>query len=216
MCGRYVNTKKIDDIKKRFNIDRQENNELSISPSYNISPTQYSPVIVQDSTKRIIKNMHWGLIPAWSKDKKFSSNLINARLETIKEKPSFKNLVDTNRCIVVANGYYEWTQTDNGKQPFFIHNNNNFLPMAALWTQWQDITSFTIITKSSDSSIKTIHHRMPLILDDNCIELYLDHNISFDQSYKISESLLKYHKVASIVNSPANNDASCIDSLDIS
>ena len=216
MCGRYVNTKKIDDIEKRFNIDRQENNELSISPSYNISPTQYSPVIVQKSTKRIIKNMHWGLIPSWSKDKKFSSNLINARLETIKEKPSFKNLVDTNRCIVVANGYYEWTQTDNGKQPFFIHNNNDFLPMAALWTQWQDITSFTIITKSSDSSIKTIHHRMPLILDDNCIELYLDHNISFDQSYKIPESLLKYHKVASIVNSPVNNDASCIDSLDIS
>ena len=150
MCGRYVNTKKIDDIEKRFNIDRQENNELSISPSYNISPTQYSPVIVQNSTKRIIKNMHWGLIPSWSKDKKFSSNLINARLETIKEKPSFKNLVDTNRCIVVANGYYEWTQTDNGKQPFFIHNNDEFLPMAALWTQWQGITSFTIITKSSD------------------------------------------------------------------
>ena len=214
MCGRYVNTKKIDEIEKKFNIDRQENIELSINPSYNISPTQYSPVIVQNSTKRIIKNMHWGLIPSWSKDKKFSSNLINARLETIKEKPSFKNLVNTNRCIVVANGYYEWTQTDNGKQPFFIHNNDEFIPMAALWTQWQDIISFTIITKSADASIKTIHHRMPLILDDNCIELYLDHNISFDQSYKISESLLKYHKVSSIVNSPANNDGSCIDSLD--
>ena len=214
MCGRYVNTKKIDEIEKKFNIDRQENIELSINPSYNISPTQYSPVIVQNSTKRIIKNMHWGLIPSWSKDKKFSLNLINARLETIKEKPSFKNLVNTNRCIVVANGYYEWTQTDNGKQPFFIHNNDEFIPMAALWTQWQDIISFTIITKSADASIKTIHHRMPLILDDNCIELYLDHNISFDQSYKISESLLKYHKVSSIVNSPANNDGSCIDSLD--
>jgi len=213
MCGRYVNTKKIDEIEKKFNIDRQENIELSINPSYNISPTQYSPVIVQNSSKRIIKNMHWGLIPSWSKDKKFSSNLINARLETIKEKPSFKNLVNTNRCIVVANGYYEWTQTDNGKQPFFIHNNDEFIPMAALWTQWQDIISFTIITKSADASIKTIHHRMPLILDDNCIELYLDHNISFDQSYKISESLLKYHKVSSIVNSPANNDGSCIDSL---
>ena len=213
MCGRYVNTKKIDDIEKKFNIDRQENIELTINPSYNISPTQDSPVIVQNSTKRIIKNMHWGLIPSWSKDKKFSSNLINARLETIKEKPSFKNLVNTNRCIVVANGYYEWTQTDNGKQPFFIHNNDEFIPMAALWTQWQDIISFTIITKSADASIKTIHHRMPLILDDNCIELYLDHNISFDQSYKISESLLKYHKVSSIVNSPANNDGSCIDSL---
>ena len=96
MCGRYVNTKNIDDIEKRFNIDRQENNELFISPSYNISPTQYSPVIVQNSTKRIIKNMHWGLIPSWSKDKKFSSNLINARLETIKEKPSFKNYNNNN------------------------------------------------------------------------------------------------------------------------
>ena len=85
--------------------------------------------------------------------------------------------------------------------------------MAALWTQWQDTTSFTIITKSSDLSINSIHHRMPLILDDNCIESYLDQNISFDQSYIISESFLKYHKVASLVNSPVNNNASCIDSL---
>lgn len=213
MCGRYVNTKKIVDIERKFNIDSEYIDELSINPSYNISPTQYSPVIVQNTTVRIIKDMHWGLIPSWSKDKKFSSNLINARLETIKEKPSFKNLVNANRCIVIANGYYEWTQTDNGKQPFFIHNDDQFLPMAGLWTQWRDITSFTIITKSADPSIKTIHHRMPLILNDNSIESYLDHNISFDQSYKISESLLKYHKVAMMVNSPVNNNASCIDPL---
>ena len=213
MCGRYVNTKIIEDIERKFNIEKMDNHKLSINPSYNISPTQYSPVIVKNSTKRIIKNMHWGLIPSWSKDKKFSSNLINARLETIKEKPSFKNLVNTNRCIVIASGYYEWTQTNHGKQPFFIHNNNKFLPMAALWTQWQDTASFTIITKSADLSINSIHHRMPLILDDNCIESYLDQNISFDQSYIISESFLKYHKVASLVNSPVNNNASCIDSL---
>ena len=73
MCGRYVNTKIIEEIEKKFNIEKKDNHELSINPSYNISPTQYCPVIVKNSTKRIIKNMHWGLIPSWSKDKKFSS-----------------------------------------------------------------------------------------------------------------------------------------------
>ena len=110
MCGRFVNTNKIEDLVEQFNIEIDCANEQSISKSYNICPTQYSPVIFEDSVQRKIKMMHWGLIPSWSKDKRFSSNMVNARFETIKEKPSFKNLINTNRCIVIASGYFEWVQ----------------------------------------------------------------------------------------------------------
>ena len=213
MCGRFVNTKKTIEIEDKLKIDENQLDELSVMPSYNICPTQYSPVVIQKLKKRTLKSMFWGLIPSWSKDESYSSKLINARFETIKEKPSFKNLVDVNRCIVIASGYYEWTQTENGKQPVFIHNNGDFLLLAGLWSQWKDISSFTIITKLAEKPVDSIHARMPLILDDNCIESYLDNSILFDQSFKPTKSLLKFHKVSTRVNTPVNNDPSCIDKL---
>ena len=213
MCGRFVNTKKTIEIENKLKIDENQFDELSVIPSYNICPTQYSPVVIQKLKKRTLKSMFWGLIPSWSKDESYSSKLINARFETIKEKPSFKTLVDVNRCIVIASGYYEWTQTENGKQPVFIHNNGDFLLLAGLWSQWKDIYSFTIITKLAEKPVDSIHARMPLILDDNCIESYLDNSILFDQSFKPTKSLLKFHKVSTRVNAPVNNDPSCIDEL---
>ena len=197
----------------KFNIDIDSANDLYIDESYNISPTQYSPVIFEDEVQRKIELMHWGLIPAWSKDKKFSSNMINARFETLKEKPSFKNLIHTNRCIVIASGYFEWTQSESKKQPYYIYNNEKMLPIAGLWTKWEDILSFTIITRNAHKSLKSIHHRMPLVLDSDSIDSYLNTDISFDESYTISNSHLKYHKVSRMVNSSANNNKSCIDSI---
>ena len=213
MCGRFVNTKKTIEIENKLKIDENQLDELSVMPSYNICPTQYSPVVIQKLKKRTLKSMFWGLIPSWSKDESYSSKLINARFETIKEKPSFKTLVDVNRCIVIASGYYEWTQTENGKQPVFIHNNGDFLLLAGLWSQWKDISSFTIITKLAEKPVDSIHARMPLILDDNCIESYLDNSIPFDQSFKPTKSLLKFHNVSTRVNAPVNNNPSCIDEL---
>ena len=213
MCGRFVNTKKTIEIENKLKIDENQFDELSVIPSYNICPTQYSPVVIQKLKKRTLKSMFWGLIPSWSKDESYSSKLINARFETIKEKPSFKTLVDVNRCIVIASGYYEWTQTENGKQPVFIHNNGDFLLLAGLWSQWKDISSFTIITKLAEKPVDSIHARMPLILDDNCIESYLDNSILFDQSFKPTKSLLKFHNVSTRVNAPVNNNPSCIDEL---
>ena len=214
MCGRFVNTNKIEDIVAKFNIDIGSINELSIPSSYNICPTQYSPVIFEDAVQRKIEMMHWGLIPAWSKDKKFSSNMINARFETLKEKPSFKNLIHTNRCIVISSGYFEWTQNESKKQPYYIYNNEKMLPIAGLWTKWEDILSFTIITRNAHENLRSVHHRMPLVLDDNSIDSYLSNKISFDESYTISNSHLKYHKVSTMVNSTINNNDTCIDSIE--
>ena len=214
MCGRYVNKNSFEDIEKLFQADLIQSPSISIQPSYNICPTQYSPVVVSADEKYQMKNMHWGLIPSWSKDSKFATNLINARIETVQEKPSFKGLTNASRCIVIASGYYEWVQTDSGKQPYYIHGEHDVLPIAGLWTRWKDIKSFTIITKSANSNISNIHHRMPLIIEQNHIKSFLDHSIKFDSSYNNQDIRLRYHKISKLVNKPVKNDISCITSIE--
>ena len=214
MCGRYVNKNSFEDIEKLFQADLIQSPSISIQPSYNICPTQYSPVVVSADEKYQMKNMHWGLIPSWSKDSKFATNLINARIETVQEKPSFKGLTNASRCIVIASGYYEWVQTDSGKQPYYIHGEHDVLPIAGLWTRWKDIKSFTIITKSANSNISNIHHRMPLIIEQNHIKSFLDHSIKFDSLYNNQDIRLRYHKVSKLVNKTVKNDISCITSIE--
>ena len=160
-----------------------------------------------------LEDMSWGLIPSWSKDKNFASKLINARVETIEEKPSFKNLVKKNRCIVIANGYYEWITTAEGKQPVYIYSKENVILMAGLWTSWGKVNSFTIITKSSEGILKDIHHRMPLLINHSDVNTYLDNKIDFlipTNFMMLVLSITKFQKV----NYPKNNDASCIKTID--
>ncbi|MAR36747.1 MAG: hypothetical protein CMG19_08190, partial [Candidatus Marinimicrobia bacterium] len=206
MCGRYTFFNNIDSLQHSLNIDVIDSNIINHQASYNISPTQNAPVVFEENNKRILKNMRWGLIPSWAKDNSFASKLINARSETIADKPSFKNLITTNRCVVLANGYYEWVNVDNKKHPYFIYSEENtMISMAGLWTKWRDVVSFTIITKQSDISISHLHHRMPLILQEEKIDSYLDKRNTFDDFVKFDDMKLKYHQVSNLVNSPKNN-----------
>ena len=212
MCGRYTFFNNIDSLQHSLNIDVIDSNIINHQASYNISPTQNAPVVFEENNKRILKNMRWGLIPSWAKDNSFASKLINARSETIADKPSFKNLITTNRCVVLANGYYEWVNVDNKKHPYFIYSEENtMISMAGLWTEWRDVVSFTIITKQSNISISHLHHRMPLILQEEKIDSYLDKRNTFDDFVKFDDMKLKYHQVSNLVNSPKNNNASCIN-----
>jgi len=214
MCGRYTFFNNIDSLQHSLNIDVIDSNIIDHQASYNISPTQNAPVVFQDNNNRILKNMRWGLIPSWAKDNSFASKLINARAETIADKPSFKNLITTNRCVVLANGYYEWVNVDNKKQPYFIYSGENtMISMAGLWTEWKDVISFTIITKQSETSISHLHHRMPLMLPKEKIDSYLDKNNAFDDFIIFDDMKLKYHQVSRLVNSPKNNNASCINPI---
>ena len=214
MCGRYTFFNNIDSLKHSLNIDVIDTNIIDHQASYNIAPTQNAPVIFQNNHKRILKNMRWGLIPPWAKDNSFASNLINARVETIADKPSFRNLILTNRCIVVANGYYEWVNIDNKKQPYFIYSGENtMISMAGLWTEWKDVISFTIITKKSEHSIRHLHHRMPLMLPKEKIDFFFDNNNIFDDFLVFDDMKLKYHEVSSLVNSPNNNNESCVNPI---
>jgi putative SOS response-associated peptidase YedK len=214
MCGRYTFFNNIDSLQHSLNIDVIDSNIINHQASYNIAPTQNAPVVFEENNKRILKNMRWGLIPSWAKDNSFASKLINARSETIADKPSFKNLITTNRCVVLANGYYEWVNVDNKKHPYFIYSEENtMISMAGLWTEWKDVISFTIITKKSDLSISHLHHRMPLILQEEKIDSYLDKKNTFDDFIIFDDMKLKYHQVSNLVNSPKNNNASCINPI---
>ena len=224
MCGRKTLTKDIQSIIKEMAIESWRDSEL-YQLNYNIAPTQFSPVMV-DKIGRQAKIMKWGLIPNWATDASIGSKLINARAETLLEKPSFQHLVPTQRCIVLADGYYEWKRSNSRAIPYYIcHPEKKILPMAGLWDIWKNISgenlfSYTIITTMSNSDLKEIHHRMPVILDNKNIDPWIKvHNISIVNAMSLLEPYkneLKFHQVSTLVNSPRNNRIDCIRPVDSS
>jgi len=192
-------------------------------PSYNIAPTQDTPVIIFNK-KRRVKSMRWGLIPSWAKDQSIASRLINARSETILEKPSFKNLVPKQRCIVIADGYYEWKKSSGKSRPYYIsHKENKLLPMAGLWDRWnnrqgQYISTYTVITTRPAENISHIHNRMPVILNEKDINPWLNTvDTSLDDCMNLLKPLendLNSFEVSSFVNSALNNSSRCVEPLE--
>jgi putative SOS response-associated peptidase YedK len=177
MCGRKTLTKNMTSIIEEIEADEWAEN---FKPSYNIAPSQYSPIAIKVNDKRIIKNMTWGLIPSWSKNKIVGQKMINARSETILDKPSFQGLMKSNRCIVIADGYFEWNNQNGIGQPYYIfHPEKKILPMAGLWTTWQSskfniIESYTIITTKPQKPIAHIHNRMPVIIENKMINEWIN------------------------------------------
>ena len=221
MCGRKTLTKDKKAIIEELLIDEWQGDNYK--PSFNIAPTQNSPVLISLESLRIIKSMKWGLIPSWSKDRSIGPKMINARSETILEKISYKNLVHTNRCIVISDGYYEWKRYGNIKKPFYIrHSENKLLLMAGLWTSWQSpsglISTYTVITTTPQKNIEHIHNRMPVILEkgeiDNWIRSSKGNKISTQLDYlRPFIGKLIYHPVSNFVNSTGNNNIKCINPI---
>ena len=179
MCGRMTldpTTK----FEERFEVSNRLENRTA---RYNIAPTQDVPVIIRNSPNRI-EMMRWGLIPSWAKDQSIGNKMINARAETITEKPSFRRLLPSKRCIVPASGYYEWQATEKGKQPYYIHADaGEYLPFAGLYDIWKnpegiEIYSFTIITTQPTINLKSIHDRMPVILEPEAEEVWLNPDVT--------------------------------------
>ena len=150
--------------------------------------------------------------------------MINARAETLTEKPSFRKLIKSNRCIIISDGYYEWKTTGRGKQPYYIHHpNNEIIPFAGLWDQWIDEKqkewlTFTIITTHSKGELRHIHHRMPIIINDHDIDQWIDtksKDVKAFELIKPYENELEYYTVSKFVNSYTNNDSECIKPIKI-
>jgi putative SOS response-associated peptidase YedK len=152
MCGRYTLKTPAGVLTERFDI---EESSTSITSSYNIAPTQQVATVLAENGKRKLEMLHWGLIPSWAKDPKVGNRMINARAETVAEKPSYRKAFQERRCLIVADGFYEWQKTDNGKQPFYIRmEDESPFAFAGLWESWRnggEIRSCTIITCSLDT-----------------------------------------------------------------
>jgi len=221
MCGRKTLTKSKLDIIRDLSID-QWDNLIDYKPSYNIAPTHQHPIIIQEKEKRIIKQMKWGLIPSWSKDESFASNMINARQETLSEKSSFKDLVNSQRCLIPIEGYYEWKIINGQKQPYYIFTQNNDLfCLLGLWSRWKNslgniIESYTVITTNADNQLNHIHHRMPVFQKNN-MDNWLNTSLEY-QSFDFNNinSELEYYPVSTFVNSVKNNSDRCIMEAQIS
>ena len=180
MCGRYTITVEEEILFARFKILQ---NIGQYTPRYNVAPTQNNPVVlVNEKNQRIMARMKWGLIPFWAKDESIGYKMINARLETLTQKPSFKTAFVKRRCLVPADGYYEWNKTGSSKkkQPFrVVLKSRELFAFAGLWDEWKNeegekIQSYTIITTEADSLVAKIHPRMPVILRPENEDKWID------------------------------------------
>ena len=146
---------------------------------YNIAPTQSAPIVHATPTGRQIATLRWGLIPSWAKDAKIAFSTINARAETVAEKPAFRDALRQRRCLVIADGYYEWKTMSDGKQPYlFARKDAALMAFAGLWERWEKggepIETFTIIVTAANALVQSVHDRMPVILDPAYFGAWLD------------------------------------------
>ena len=218
MCGRKTLTKDAQAIIEELLVDEWDHID-EYNPSYNIAPTQNSPILIFNN-KRKIEQMRWGLIPSWAKNKTIGANMINARGETLLEKPSFKNLVISKRCVVITDGYFEWQNIGTIKTPHYFHGpKKKILLMAGLWDEWKSangdlIKTYTVITTTPKPKYAYIHNRMPVILPHSKIDVWIntrDHSPKTALSHLLPfRNELDVYPVSTFVNSPKNNSAKCI------
>lgn len=224
MCGRFTLTVQLKDLRRRFNALAEDS--LEVRPRFNIAPTQTIPVIRREAEGRKIRKLRWGLIPRWAKEASIGQRMINARSETLTEKPSFRPLLYRHRCLIPADGYYEWSKTDTGKkQPYrIIIGDGELFAFAGLWDRWvspegKAVETFTIITTQANEKLSRIHHRMPVILPRSAEDLWLDPEVR-DPNF-LRELLVPYpddsiglYPVSTLVNSPRNDTEACIQPVE--
>lgn len=179
MCGRFVGFRSLHELKKTFPIDKAT---CEVTENYNVGPSQEVLAIIKYEKENWLEKLHWGLVPFWAKDISIGNKLINARAETIASKPSFRNAFKKRRCLIPADGFYEWKGPKGQKQPMLITlPESKPFAFAGLWETWhkkddQDTIykSCTIITTEASDSVREIHHRMPAILKPEMYESWLD------------------------------------------
>jgi putative SOS response-associated peptidase YedK len=218
MCGRYTYFPgEFSDLRLTWKVD----SEIPLlTPRCNIAPSQEAPVIVEAEGKRSIELFQWGLIPSWAKDPTIGKKMINARAETLAEKPSFKRLLKGRRCIVLADSFYEWRKESKRRVPmrFKLRSGEPFV-FAGLWDSWRQpdgnlVRTYTIITTEPNDVLRPIHNRMPAMLkhDDAlkwlCADDEIAHALSLLKPY-LSDDMEGYD-VSPLVNDPRNDSPECI------
>ena len=213
MCGRFEIHSAVELIAKIFGI---EDWEIEYRPNYNVAPSQ-DILIIKNEGKRRLVSSRWGFVPSWSKDLSAGYKMINARAETLAEKQSFKTAFEKQRCLVVADGFFEWKKEGVGKKPYYIRLKSGkpfgFAGLYNIWTspEGERLTTSTIITTDANDLLRPIHNRMPVITQVSNYDKWLDHSIT---DKDILSSILKpfpseemeYYPVTSKMNSVKYND----------
>lgn len=220
MCGRFTLIADMDLIVHRFKIAYLSDG-LQLLPRYNIAPSQQVLAVVNDGEKNRLGQLRWGLIPSWAKDTRIGNKLINARAETVDEKASFRRSFARRRCLILADSFYEWKQGDGKKMPFRIRlKSGELFAFAGLWDRWvspegEAVYSCTIVTTSANALMTDIHGRMPVILQREDEEVWLDRG--YDESDDLKQLLQPYpaeqmeaYEVSPFVNSPRHDTSECI------
>lgn len=217
MCGRFDRHSELARLAELV-----EGLELAceVAPSYNIAPSQTAAVIVANDGGRRLEALSWGLVPSWS-NKPSLRRPINARLETVTEKPMFRGAIARGRCLVPCDGYYEWAVGEAGKQPYYFHRrdgrplllagiqevNNRLAP--------EPIHSFCVLTRAASDAVAAIHHRMPVMLDVDAVDSWLDASLGGADARAFAEAVaedeIAAYPVSTFVNTPANNSPRCIE-----
>jgi len=222
MCGRATLTKNPKSIEKqvqaKFEPADLEQAQLLL-PTYNIAPTHRHPVITNEAPQRL-QLFKWGLIPAWAKDTKIASRLINARIETITKKPAFK-AIHTRRCLVPFDGFYEWKKEGKTKVPYHIAlKEHTVFSAAGIWEIWKDNTgkevhTFSVLTQAPNELMAPIHNRMPVILTKEEEKYWLDTTLPIKEVlasiHPYPSELMEAHQVSDRVGKVANNDATLLN-----
>jgi putative SOS response-associated peptidase YedK len=225
MCGRYRLSRRKQAIEEYFGT---VSGEEDWNPRYNIAPTQPVAVVRQNPKEPIreFSLMRWGLIPHWAKDPSIAANTINAKSETAAMKPAFRDPLRLRRCLIPADGFYEWKRTGTSKQPYcFEVRDGELFAFAALWDGWKDasgkwVKTCSILTTTPNAVTSTVHDRMPVILEPDCYDLWLDPGMKDVDA--VSELLNPYdarkmrcYPVCSRINHVANDDEECSKPIDL-
>jgi putative SOS response-associated peptidase YedK len=222
MCGRFTLFEPDKVLSREFGVSGAP----PLSPRYNIAPSQSVAAVrpVPEGSGRELALLRWGLIPSWSKDPAIGNRLINARAETAREKPSFRNAFKRRRCLIPANGFYEWQRLERGKRPYFVRmRDERVFAFAGLWDRWESpdegaVETCTILTISANAVLAPIHDRMPVILPPGEYDRWLDPSLKDPDSLTPllvpfpPEKMLAY-PVSPRVNAPSADDKGCIAPL---
>ena len=189
MCGRITNHQDLDRNARDFDADVEPLGGEAWRPSYNIAPTQPLPVLGLRDDRRVVRVLRWGLIPSWSKDRDMAARCVNARAESVADRPAFREAFGKRRCAVLVTGWYEWKTTGGVKVPHWFHDargGGDVIALAGLWERWVDVElgreqrTCAVITCASNAQAAAVHDRMPVVLDAESLPRWLAHDAAPD------------------------------------
>jgi len=215
MCGRFALVTEKHILQMLFELDYSS--EFELKPRYNVAPTQQVLVVrlspIEGKSEPVF--LKWGLVPFWARDEAISNRLINARAETVREKPAFRHAYKKRRLLIPASGFFEWKSETGGKQPYFIAaKNRELISLAGLWERWdkrpeQPLETFTILTTEANPLVAELHNRMPVIISPQSFDAWLNPLTGEDHLQQLlkpyPEDLLTFYPVSRLVNKPSND-----------